>query len=171
MITMRGFSLVELVVTMAVLVTVSLLAIPSFQTSIGNAQVRTVAESLHHGLQQARMEAIKRNTRIQFSFSDNSAWQLGCVNVSTDCPAIITQKSAAEGAGGSLSVSTASHQTVFNALGGRDAGAVPVLSSITLSNPTVSDNERKTLRIVLAAGGFSRICDPAVSTAGDPRAC
>ena len=38
----QGFSLIELVVTIVVLVSVSLVAIPAFQTAMGNAQIRTV---------------------------------------------------------------------------------------------------------------------------------
>jgi type IV fimbrial biogenesis protein FimT len=47
----QGFTLIELVVTMVVLVAVSSIAIPSFQTAIGNSQIRTVAESVRSGLQ------------------------------------------------------------------------------------------------------------------------
>ncbi|MEZ0210248.1 MAG: Tfp pilus assembly protein FimT/FimU, partial [Methylophilus sp.] len=70
----QGFSLIELVVTVVVLMTVSVFAIPAFQTSIGNSQIRTVTESIKNGLQQARVEAIKRNARIRFTLQENGAW-------------------------------------------------------------------------------------------------
>lgn len=88
----RGFTLVELVVTMVVLLAVAMLAAPAFQTAIGNAKIRTVAESIHNGLQQARMEAIKRNAKIRFTLSTSSAWQFGCEIETAMCPALISRK-------------------------------------------------------------------------------
>lgn len=60
-----GFSLVELMVGVSILAVLLALALPSFSEWIRNNQVRTVAESLREGLQLARSEAIKRNTRVR----------------------------------------------------------------------------------------------------------
>lgn len=167
----RGFSFIELMVTMAVLVTVSLIALPAFQTALGNAQIRTVAESIHHGLQLARVEAIKRNTKVVFSLGTDSAWQLGCATVSTTCPAVISKKNAAEGSGQSIAVTANQYTVTFTGLGGRDPAQAAALSQVDITNPTVKAGERRALRIVLASGGFVKVCDPAVTTAGDARKC
>lgn len=60
-----GFSLVELMVGVSILAVLLALALPSFSEWIRNNQVRMMAESLREGLQLARSEAIKRNTRIR----------------------------------------------------------------------------------------------------------
>lgn len=167
----NGFTLVELVVTMVVLVAVSTIAIPSFQTAIGNAQIRTVAESIRDGLQQARVESIKRNARVRFTLQTNSAWQVGCVTEATGCPALITQKSATEGASSNTAVSADNYTAVFSSFGTRDPATPVGLSVVNITNTQVKAEERKALRVVLAAGGNVKVCDPSVTTEGDPRAC
>lgn len=171
MLRQHGFSLVELVVAIAVMITVTLLAIPAYQSSIGNSQIRTVAESVHAGLQQARMEAIKRNTKVQFSLSTNSSWQLGCVTVTEQCPSVIASKSASEGASSSVTVAADAYRAVFSSFGTRDASTGSGLSVVNISNPNLPSGELKALRVTLAAGGFARVCDPSVVTSGDPRLC
>jgi len=167
----KGFTLVELVVTMVVLVSVSTIAIPAFQTSIGNAQIRTVAESIHSGLQQARMEAIKRNARVKFTLQTNSAWQIGCVTEATGCPSLITQKAATEGSSSNTTVSADNSTAVFSGFGTRDPATPVGLTVVNITNAQVRAEERRALRVLLAAGGNVRVCDPAVTTVGDSRAC
>jgi type IV fimbrial biogenesis protein FimT len=176
----QGFSLIELVVTVVVLMTVSMFAIPAFQTSIGNSQIRTVTESIKNGLQQARVEAIKRNTRVRFTLQANGAWQLGCVAQPVDaaaaaavpaCPAIISQKSAYEGSSANVTITADNLSVVFSSFGTRDPAVANGLSRVDVSSTQVAEAERRALRIVLAAGGHARVCDPAVNTVGDVRKC
>lgn len=167
----QGFTLIELVVTMVVLLAVSMLAVPAFQSSIGNSQVRTVTESISHGLQQARVEAIKRNTRVKFTVDNNGAWQYGCEVAAPGCPTLISSKSAYEGSSGNLNI-TADHATaIFTGFGTRDPALANGLTQVDVSNLNVDESERRALRVMLAAGGFAKICDPSVKIAGDPRAC
>lgn len=167
----KGFTLVELVVTITVLVAVSSIAVPAFQTAIGNAQIRTVAESIRDGLQQARMEAIKRNARVRFTLQTNSAWQIGCVTVLTGCPALISQRSAMEGSSGNTTVSADNYAAVFSSFGTRDPATPVGLSVVNITNTQVSAEERRALRVILAAGGNVKVCDPSVTATGDTRAC
>jgi type IV fimbrial biogenesis protein FimT len=175
----QGFSLIELVVTVVVMMAVSMFAIPAFQASIGNSQIRTVTESIKNGLQQARVEAIKRNTRIRFTLQANGAWQLGCV-VAPDvpaaaaapaCPAVISQKSASEGSSANITITSNNPSAVFTGFGTRDPGIANGLSRVDVSSTQVAQAERRALSIILAAGGHARVCDPAVNTVGDIRKC
>lgn len=167
----RGFSLIELVVAMAVLVTVSLLAVPAFKSAIGNAQIRSVAESIHHGLQLARVEAIKRNAKVVFNLNTNSAWQIGCATVTSTCPAIISEKPALEGSSQQILVSANQYVVTFTGLGSRDPAQAAALSQVDISQSSVEASEAKPLRLLLASGGFVKVCDPSVSIVGDPRKC
>ncbi|EEF27487.1 conserved hypothetical protein [Ricinus communis] len=160
-----------MVVTVAVLIAVSTIAIPAFQTSIGNAQIRTVAESIRNGLQLARGEAIKRNGRIRFTLQNSGAWQIGCVTVAADCPAVITQKSAVEGASSNTTVSADNNSVVFSGFGTRDLAAAAALTVVNVTNAQVKNEERRALRVMLNAGGYVKVCDPTVTAAGDTRAC
>lgn len=175
----QGFSLIELVVTVVVLMTVSVFAIPAFQASIGNSQIRTVTESIKNGLQQARVEAIKRNARIRFTLQANGAWQLGCVPAldapvaaaAPACPAIISQKSASEGSSANITIVADNPSVVFTGFGARDPAVANGLSRVDVSNNQVDQDELRALRIILAAGGHARVCDPAVTAVGDTRRC
>ncbi|MFD1122574.1 GspH/FimT family pseudopilin [Methylophilus flavus] len=169
----QGFSLIELVVTVVVMMAVSMFAIPAFQSSIGNSQIRTVTESIKNGLQQARVEAIKRNTRIRFTLQANGAWELGCVAPAdaVACPAIISQKSASEGSSANVAIIADYPSAVFTGFGTRDPGVANGLSRVDVSSIQVARAERRDLRIILAAGGHARVCDPAVNAVGDIRKC
>jgi type IV fimbrial biogenesis protein FimT len=166
----QGFSLVELMIGVTVLVTLTSLAIPSFKSSIGNAEIRTVAESVKNGLQLARLEAIKRNTEIKFTLTTDTAWEYGCNTASSTCPAKINSKNAKEGASSNISLTiTTGNTVIFNSLGLRDTEST--ISRVDISNTNLTTTERKPLRITVSAGGSAKVCDPAVTATGDPRKC
>ena len=62
----RGFSLIELMVGVAILAVALAFGVPSFADWISNMQIRSTAESLQNGLQFARSEAVRRNNPTQF---------------------------------------------------------------------------------------------------------
>jgi type IV fimbrial biogenesis protein FimT len=57
----RGFTIIELMIGLALFAIVLTLAFPSFRTMLQNAKLRSTAESILGGLQMARAEALKRN--------------------------------------------------------------------------------------------------------------
>ena len=65
-----GFSLIELMITLAVLGMLIMIALPNMGTWIQNTQIRTAAEGMQAGLQLARAEALKRNTTVRFQLVD-----------------------------------------------------------------------------------------------------
>ena len=73
----RGFSLIELLITLAIMGILLALAVPSYQVWISNTRIRTTAESIQNGLQLARAEAVRRNAQIRFQFTDSTA--SGCL--------------------------------------------------------------------------------------------
>ena len=62
----RGFSLLELMVAIAIAGVLLALALNSFNTMLASTQSRTTAESMLSGLRLARAEAIKRNAPMRF---------------------------------------------------------------------------------------------------------
>ena len=72
----RGFTLIELIIAVAIIGILSSLAVPSFQEMLTNMNLRSTAESVSQGLQLARSEAIKRNARTMFTFSSTSKWEV-----------------------------------------------------------------------------------------------
>lgn len=68
-----GFSLMELMITVAVAAILLGLAAPSFQDTIRNNRLTTAANDLLHSTQLARSEALKRQTPVVVCASANSA--------------------------------------------------------------------------------------------------
>ena len=62
----RGFSLLEMLVVVAIAGIVLSIAVPSFQETIVNSRTRGVAESIQFGLIKARSDAINRNAPMRF---------------------------------------------------------------------------------------------------------
>lgn len=62
----RGFSMIELAVTLTVLALVLAAAFPSVSDWVRNTKVRNAAETAQAGLQKARNEALRRNQNVTF---------------------------------------------------------------------------------------------------------
>ncbi len=75
----RGLTLIELMVTVAILVMLLVGVGPSMGAWMRNTQVRNVASSMLAGLNRARNEAMRRNVPIRFSLvSDSTVLSSGC---------------------------------------------------------------------------------------------
>ncbi len=72
-----GFTLVELMVTVAVLAVLLAIAIPSFQGTLDKRRLTGAAEQLYADLQYARSEAIRQNRNVTVYFSETSPWCYG----------------------------------------------------------------------------------------------
>ena len=65
----RGFSLIELVVVTAIILTISAIAVPNMMNVIANARLRGAATSLSGILQSSRMYAVKQNRTMTVRFA------------------------------------------------------------------------------------------------------
>lgn len=187
----RGMSLVELVVGLLIIGTLLALAAPSYSTWIQNTKIRTTAESILNGIQLARGEAVRRNTRIQFSLTDDLTGTCGLslsglnwivsfddptnlcdsalLNEAADAgdltaspaPRIIQIKPAAEGSTG-VTVAADQSSIVFNGLG-RITPVPAATININVSNPTAG--------ACAALAGPVRCMRVQVSTGGQVRFC
>jgi type IV fimbrial biogenesis protein FimT len=76
----RGFTLVELMVTIAVAAVLLAIAVPSFRSIILSNRLTTAANNIVDSIHEARLDAIKRNVPVQFcsnSASKNTGDTLG----------------------------------------------------------------------------------------------
>lgn len=69
----RGFTLIELIVTMAVLAVVAAMAIPSFSLMVKNNSSSSMSSELQGALALARVEAVKRAARVSICPSIDGA--------------------------------------------------------------------------------------------------
>ena len=78
----RGFTLIEMLVTMTVLGLLLLAVMPSAAEWMRNIEIRNAAESLSTGLQKARAEAVRRNQSVLFSLVSTASGSPGTLDAS-----------------------------------------------------------------------------------------
>ncbi|RZL01465.1 MAG: prepilin-type N-terminal cleavage/methylation domain-containing protein [Rubrivivax sp.] len=92
----RGFSMIEIVVTMVILGLLLSAALPSGVAWIRNMRIRSTAESIQSGLQRARTEAVRRNTSVSFwlvSTPSAATMDNSCALASTGLSWVVSQDS------------------------------------------------------------------------------
>jgi type IV fimbrial biogenesis protein FimT len=177
-----GFSLVELMIAIVILGVILGIGVPSMQSWLVSAQVTAKSEAILNGLQLARAEALRRNTRVYFNLNQDSSWTVGCVNAVgdtdgdglADCPDPIQSKSADEaGKVDDISLSPFGATMVsFNGIGlvvANAGGGGDTLTQVDIAKS--GGGVTRNLRIIVTLGGQSRLCDPDIEVDGDPKKC
>src|SRR5690242_21923794 len=77
----RGYTLIEMMIAVAIMAILAAVAVPSFATIQKNAARRTALNNFWHAIFLARSEAVKRNSVIALCRSDDGST---CNNSGTD---------------------------------------------------------------------------------------
>jgi type IV fimbrial biogenesis protein FimT len=167
----RGFTLVELLVVVSLIGLLLAAGGPALGSYISNAKLRTVAEQMRDGLRQARTEAIRRNTPINF-VPGGTGWSVVLPAAGQD--AAVTLASRTAYANEDTLVATASTtQVAFNGAG-RLTTSGPFTVTLTTqagaSGCAAAGGSARCLNVIAVRGGDVRVCDPALAT-GKPEAC
>lgn len=184
-----GFSLAELMIGIAILGILASVAAPNFRIWMQNSQIRNAAESIVNGLQLARTTAVTRNSNTQFVLCapPDSSW-----DVLVASPTAINQPCAADDAGApgwervqrrssegsrNATITTVNPGTriaTFDgfgvALANNPFDGSPRFTQLDVDSSAISPQESADLRILLNAGGSTRMCDPNAPVASS-RAC
>jgi type IV fimbrial biogenesis protein FimT len=137
---MRGFTLVELMVTLAVAAVLSMLAAPSFSAMYSNLRVQGMASELAADLQYARSEAVRRRADVQLA---SDADGLGyAIRTGTE-----TVKSVRFSTGVSIGTGASATYSALRALAGESAF-------------TLAGTSGASLRISTNAMGRVSLCSP-----------
>jgi type IV fimbrial biogenesis protein FimT len=188
-----GFTLIEMMITVAIVSFVIALAAPSFWSWLQNTQIRNGVESMMTGIKLGRIEALKRNATVRFQLmssldstcglsTSGPNWVVSVDPAAALCnqtdsettPFIVREKASGEGTANA--VYAASQSSInFDPLG-RVTPAPGADNTIDVTNPSggdcvASSGPMRCQRIIVTAGGQARMCDPAVGEPTDPRSC
>lgn len=185
----RGFTLIELMVTITLMGLLLALAAPAMLSWIRNSKIRTTAEGLQSGLRQAQAEALRRSRQVSFSLTDSKPTAaVSDIEAKTDgshwvihvLPSMATVEAAELIESGVITDIGSGVQTVgpatvcFNSLGrlvpNDTAGIKAATGGATCSvdpDPAKavlyeikSPNSDRPLNVVVTVGGQVRMCDP-----------
>lgn len=195
----RGFTLVEMAITLAILGFLLAAALPSIGVWMDNTKIRSVAESIQNGIQHARAEAVRQNKSVSFWLvSTDASGNLGgncsldntsgswVVSVdspigqcdaspsTTATPFLVVARAAGESMGRVRVTSVQSDGTTAGTtLTFNPFGRVTNIDAITQVDVTGldADTEYRNLRVLINSTGMVRMCDPRVTNTNDPRIC
>lgn len=197
----RGLSLVEIVIGLAIFGIAMAWAIPSYSTWMQNTQIRNMAESIAFGLQQARVEAIKRSGLVEFLLTNSSPTQASedtavaiqtgpnwIVRAVSDATVVPTNYDFVTGQSGDEGSSSATVAAFDNAMvvalntvtfdqfgrigrGGNDNGTAAISKICILSSKLKAVKGARILEIDIGSAGQIKMCDPTVIDPTDPRRC
>lgn len=193
----RGFTLIELMVTMTVAVLLSLAAMPSLAVWIANAKVQSVAEQLQGSMRLAQAEAMRRGRQTVVVLTNGTPAPGGTPatpatngkNLYIQALPLLTGESLSSASayvqGTVLSSETKAAITgpavvCFNTIGrlvtnnapGLDASNTFKCSASAQTYAISSATGSRTLNVRVAVNGQIRLCDPAKTlSASVPDGC
>ncbi len=155
-----GFTLVEMMVVIAIMAIVSAIAVPNFYSYAAGMKLRSASRDLYSTLQNTRMKAVRQNTRwaVQFDAPTPTNYQVidcGIDNIcgnGDDSLRILTNISQ-QYAGVSMSQNFAGNRVEFNSEGTCNSGTVSVKK---IKTPFECDKDQ-VCAIVSLAGGIKLI--------------
>jgi type IV fimbrial biogenesis protein FimT len=193
----RGFTMIELMVGLAIVGALLAMGFPSVSGMIQNAKLGSATKSYLIGVQTARSEAIRRNLPFDFVLTDSPPsasatgsasgknWVVRGPDVAGGAPVLLEGKLAQDGSGQANATSvqisgavTAPSVGAFSGVltfDGFGAVASKETVQLTVDNPAggacaSAGGPMRCQRIVVRPGGQISVCDTGAA-AGDARAC
>lgn len=197
---MFGFTLVELMVAIAIMALLLLAVSPAVNNWTVNVRIRTAASAIEQGLQQARQEAIRRNQPVRFSLvtsasgdptrldnscalsSSSGSWVVSVRDPAGKCavapsattdPMLVASHAIGDGGQGiSVNATQSDKTTAANSISFSGLGNITGASPISRVDVSAVTNPggHRSLCVEVSGVGAARVCDPALSST-DPRAC
>lgn len=172
----RAFSLIELMVTVAVVAILATVAAPNMQSFLDKNRLVGAAEAIYGQVQMARSEAVKQSANMVMVFATGDAWCAGFArDDGSDCDCTVTDPDSEDG--DACAVLADGVNPVLRRVGGASFPGVSMddgaPASITINgvrgttdivgvaNIDIQSDLGRQLRVEVNALGRARMCSPA----------
>ena len=182
MMQLRGFTLIEMLIAVAIFAFLIMLAGPMYAKFMGNSQIRNAGDGMLNGVQQAQSVAVRGNTRARLVVDPTvgtGGWRIletidGAEPAGLPNP--IQVYSVTDGSPHASVVPTpaGATQITFDGFGRivSNLDATPTISCINVDHSTMTG--LRSLRVVISNTGIGigtpKLCDPAAAST-EPQAC
>ncbi|MBT9589594.1 MAG: GspH/FimT family pseudopilin [Thiobacillus sp.] len=156
----RGFTLVELMVTISVLAILLMIAVPSFNEATLGGKLGSYANNLAASAHLARSEAIKRNAVVSLCVSTDGTscgsggWEQGWIVRAADGTVVQRQQALPAGFKATETGGATSLGFQPSGVGMTSAAALPARLTVCRATPTAGGQERV---VIMSATGRPNI--------------
>lgn len=165
----KGFTLIELMVAIAVLAILVTLAAPSFNSLIDKYRVKRAADSISAFLVSAKSEAIKQNRTVRAVFQSAGSGATWCAGMTTDasCDCMVASQcqfkladGTADGADRVLRGGNYPGIVLENPADGAMFSFTPLRGTVNSGNAQVKSVDGLQVRVRVSGTGRIRLCSP-----------
>lgn len=146
----KGFSLVELLITVSIVAILAAVAIPNFNSTLQNNRAETEVSDLQRAFNYARLEAINRGVSVRIAPTTGTDWTTELQVTLTSSAQTVLRKVTPLSSGATLVAANVA-AVEFNNLGGMTSPASAVAMTYTRGSTTKVINVCLTGRIVVGS--------------------
>lgn len=154
----QGFTLIELMISLAIFGLLLSLAAPSYSLWIASLRVNNISQNINMAIAQARSEAMRTNSLVEISLNKNTSWQIKVLETNS-----IINKKIKEESGATTEISFSPLNTTKITFNGLGVVTNNIDSSSTVKEiiiySTLQNEALKSKKIIIHKGS-SFICDP-----------
>ena len=172
-----GFTVIELMIAVAIVAIISVVAIPTFDDFRVRERLKGAATNLYTDLQFARSEAVQRNAEVTVSFNPGANWCYGIHQGAAACDCTAANSCSIKTVAGTdfrdISLSqaqfvSASGTSTWYAINPRRGQSLDAAGNAVTGNVVFAGTGSRSLRGDLNAVGRVRLCSPSGSVSGYP---